>query len=101
MRKVFQWFNIQKNIINNKESVLRKFVPPIIMEKILRLDTSFFKEKPAIHFIVGFILLFFFQSMLIILKHKWLARQCSKLSYLLLVIAIGIELYQQIKQHND
>jgi len=60
----------------------------------------YLNEKPTSHLAIGFVVLLIICGILLILKQGRIVERLEDVAYFLLLIGVGIELYQFMKQGN-
>ncbi len=94
------WAGINRLIVMDTANLAQEFLPPIIyrpLQKRTPLMLSYFKEKPSAPFIIGFMFLLIICAILLMLKSEKTAKELANIAYFLLVIGVGIEVYQFVK----
>lgn len=91
-----EWIDGLKSRYNNK---LLSFFRFLHRNNIL-LIKSYFKERPSVLFLLGFMVLLAICSFLLIFKHEKAAERVANIAYFSLVIGVGIEVYQLVKNRN-
>ena len=76
-------------------SLVRKVRPRLIMR------WPYFHEKPSAPYIMLFMILLLSCAILMMVKLEPIAEQVANVAYFLLVVGIGIEFYQLIKEKKD
>ena len=77
-----------------------EFLPPIIYKFLKRnmpMVREYFKRKSSAPFITGFITLLIVCTIFLIFKQESAAEDLANIAYFLLMIGVGIELYQFVK----
>ena len=91
--------------VNNIENLIKAqdWLPPIIYRFLtsnLPRAQAYIKEKPSVPFIIAFMALLVICAFLLIFKAEKAAEQLANIAYFSLVIGVGIEVYQLVKNRN-
>jgi len=70
----------------------------MVIKKIIKKAQAYIKKRPSAILIISFISLFIISSfLLVILEQKKVAEYIANAAYFLLIIGVGMEVYQSIK----
>lgn len=97
------WGVIGRLIIIDKTGWVQELLPPIVYRPLQRnipWIREYVRKKPVALFVAGFMALLMICAFLLIFKEKKIAEQIADIAYVLLIIGIGIEIYQLIKYGN-
>lgn len=68
----------------------------MLIKKIIKKAQTYIKKRPSAILIISFILLFIISAFLLV-EQKKIAEYIANAAYCLLIIGVGIEVYQMIK----
>lgn len=96
------WWGLNRMVIIDVKNLmnLQDWFPPIVyrllMHNLPKVQASI-KEKPSAPFIIGFMLSLIICAFLLIFKVENASEEVANVAYFLLVIGVGIEVYQMIR----
>ena len=94
------WGGMKKLVAIDATKWAEDVLPPILQRKmpgIREYCKVYIKEKPSVPFIICFMALLVICAFLLIFKQEKAAEQIANIAYFLLVIGVGIAVYQLIR----